>query len=96
MLPKGSVLALILFNIYTNDQSHVPDIRRFFHAEDLFITTVRLLRENRGDTLRRLVSSPTITDSGTLIPTPVKYCLPSLENTKQDINYFSSSSSLLS
>lgn len=70
MLPKGSVLALILFNIYTNDQSYVPDIRRFFHAEDLFIITVRLLRENRGDTLRRLVSSPTITDSGTLIPTP--------------------------
>ena len=34
-LPQGSVLAPLLFNIYTNDQPRSDDTRRFLYAEDL-------------------------------------------------------------
>lgn len=36
-LPQGSVLAPILFNIYTNDQPVTPRTRRFAYADDLAI-----------------------------------------------------------
>uniref|UniRef100_A0A3B4XXF1 Reverse transcriptase domain-containing protein n=1 Tax=Seriola lalandi dorsalis TaxID=1841481 RepID=A0A3B4XXF1_SERLL len=36
-LPQGSVLAPLLFNIYTNDQPKSADIRRFIYADDLGI-----------------------------------------------------------
>ncbi len=38
-LPQGSVLAHVLFNIYTNDQPEYPNIRRFIYADDLCIAT---------------------------------------------------------
>ena len=38
-LPQGSVLAPMLFNIYTNDQPQFNNIRRFIYADDLCITT---------------------------------------------------------
>ena len=38
-LPQGSVLAPMLFNIYTNDQPHFNNIRRFIYADDLCLTT---------------------------------------------------------
>ena len=34
-LPQGSVLAPILFNIYTNDQPITPESRHFLYADDL-------------------------------------------------------------
>ncbi|CAH1258394.1 Hypp2004 [Branchiostoma lanceolatum] len=37
-LPQGSVLAPMLFNIYTNDQPVHPDTRRFLFADDLSIS----------------------------------------------------------
>ena len=38
-LPQGSVLAPMLFNIYTNDQPHFNNIRRFIYADDLCLAT---------------------------------------------------------
>ncbi|KAK3870172.1 hypothetical protein Pcinc_011237 [Petrolisthes cinctipes] len=38
-LPQGSVLAPMLFNIYTNDQPQFRNIRRFIYADDLCIAT---------------------------------------------------------
>ena len=38
-IPRGSVLAPTLFNIYTNDQSEFADIRRFIYADDLCLAT---------------------------------------------------------
>ena len=38
-LPQGSVLAPMLFNIYTNDQPQFKNIRRFIYADDLCIAT---------------------------------------------------------
>ena len=38
-LPQGSVLAPLLFNVYTNDQPIHPSSRSFVHADDLVVTT---------------------------------------------------------
>ena len=38
-LPQGSVLAPMLFNIYTNDQPIHPDTRSFIYADDLRIAS---------------------------------------------------------
>lgn len=38
-LPQGSVLAPLLFNVYTNDQPTFPNTRRFIYADDLCIAT---------------------------------------------------------
>ena len=38
-LPQGSVLAPILFNIYTNDQPKPFGVRRFIYADDLCLAT---------------------------------------------------------
>ena len=38
-LPQGSVLAPLLFNIYTNDQPLPTGCSRFIYADDLRITT---------------------------------------------------------
>ena len=38
-LPQGSVLASVLFNIYTNDQPVHPNTRSFLYADDLCIAT---------------------------------------------------------
>eukprot|EP00057_Strongylocentrotus_purpuratus_P019440 XP_011673914.1 PREDICTED: uncharacterized protein LOC105442933 [Strongylocentrotus purpuratus] len=38
-LPQGSVLASLLFNVYTNDQPTHPNTRSFLYADDLCIAT---------------------------------------------------------
>ena len=38
-LPQGSVLAPLLFNVYTNDQHIHPGTRSFVYADDLAVTT---------------------------------------------------------
>ena len=38
-LPQGSVLAPLLFNVYTNDQPIHPGTRSFVYADDLAVTT---------------------------------------------------------
>ena len=38
-LPQGSVLAPLLFNVYTNDQLIRPGTRSFVYADDLAVTT---------------------------------------------------------
>ena len=38
-LPQGSVLAPLLFNVYTNDQPIHPGTRSFMYADDLAVTT---------------------------------------------------------
>ena len=38
-LPRGCVLAPLLFNVYTNDQPIHPGTRSFVYADDLAVTT---------------------------------------------------------
>ena len=50
-LPQGSVLALLLFNIYTNDQPVHPNTRSFLYADDLCIATQKQSFEEVEKTL---------------------------------------------
>ena len=50
-LPQGSVLAPLLFNIYTNDQPVHTNTRRFLYADDLCIATQKQSFEEVEKTL---------------------------------------------
>ena len=49
-LLQGSVLAPLLFNVYTNDQPIHPGTRSFVYADDLAVTTQHRLCTDRGNT----------------------------------------------
>ncbi|KAJ3581045.1 hypothetical protein NHX12_017113, partial [Muraenolepis orangiensis] len=57
-LPQGSVLAPLLFNIYTNDQPKSADTRRFIYADDLGIgaqaTDFKVVEDRLSNTLAEL------------------------------------------
>ena len=50
-LPQGSVLAPLLFNIYTNDQPVHPNTRSFLYADDMCIATQKQSFEEVEKTL---------------------------------------------
>ena len=50
-LPQGSVLAPLLFNIYTNEQPVHPNTRSFLYADDLCIATQKQSFEEVEKTL---------------------------------------------
>ena len=58
-LPQGSVLAPLLFNVYTNDQPIHPNTRGFLYADDLCIATQNQsfvkLEESLSDALAGLI-----------------------------------------
>lgn len=45
-LAQGNVLAFLLFNIYTNNQSVISETERFKSADDLALTTLNKHFEN--------------------------------------------------
>ena len=56
-LPQGSVLAPLLFNIYTNDLPQLQDTRRFIYADDLCIATQSRSFKTIEERLTRALSS---------------------------------------
>ena len=59
-LPQGSVLAPVLFNIYTNDQPVSPGTRSFIYADDLGIATQNSDIKEIEATLTRALDSLTV------------------------------------
>ena len=55
-LPQGSVLAPLLFNVYTNDQPQHHNTRRFIYADDLCIATHGEKFKDVEDTLTEALS----------------------------------------
>lgn len=72
-LPQGSVLAPILFNVYTNDQPHYPNTRRYIYADDLALTCQDKTFENVESTLNlALVNLHEYYEHNALRPNPSK------------------------
>ena len=72
-MPQGSVLAPLLFNVYTNDQPLPTDCNRFIYADDLCITTQHIYFQHVEHTLELALDEMSIYYSRNhLKPNPAK------------------------
>ena len=82
-LPQGSVLALLLFNIYTNDQPVTENTQRFPYTDDLCITAQNKSFEMVEQHLRKALPILTLYYQNNRLksnPAKTQFCLFLLRN----------------
>lgn len=72
MKASGSVLAPMLFNLYTNDQPTPRDTKHFLYADDLAITAQDTTFDNVKNKLKNVLKVMNFYDSNQLKPNQKK------------------------